>query len=106
MARPKLLLAILVLTAAAPAFRAQVAYPNGVHGGWEDVVIHNTFNESSPSLWVPERTPDPKYPVLVLLQEKKLSYSWGDSTFIGNGVAHIFTPVAQNVAFRRRPGNP
>ena len=100
MARLRLLLAILVLAALAPSLHAQVAYPNGVQGGWEDVWIHNNYDESAPSLWVAERTPDPKFPVLVLLQQKQLKYSWGESTFFGKGVAHIFTPIAQNVAFK------
>jgi len=95
-----LLLAIPLLATLAPSLSAQVAYPNGVHGGAEDVWVHNNFDESAPSLWLPERSPDPKYPVLVLLQQKQLKYSWGESTFFGNGVAHIFSPVAENVAFK------
>jgi hypothetical protein len=98
MFRLKLSLALLFLATLVPALHAQDGYHMDQFA-WQDAYVHDTFDTSPPVFWVPERTPSPKFPFLVLVQQQNVQYHWGLSSFTGNGLVHFYAPVGQTLNY-------
>jgi hypothetical protein len=99
MSRFKLLLAILILATLAPSLRAQEPSQRTEFES-QDVWVHANYDTRPPAPWIAERTPSPRFPILVLLQQQFVRYEWFDSTFFGDGLAHFYSPVGQTVNFK------
>jgi len=93
------LLALLCFAAFAPTLHAQDPDPLD-HFAWQDAYIAGTFDTTPPAPWVPERTPSPKFPLLVLVQQQNVQYHWSLSSFIGDGQIHFYAPVGQTISFK------
>jgi len=98
MVRLKLLLVIFFLAAVIPALHAQ-GYQQRNEFVSQDAFIATYTDPSHPSVWIAERTPSPKFPVLVRLQKTSNSWPGPDASYSGKGLAHLYAPVGQTVSF-------
>jgi hypothetical protein len=97
MSRIKLLLTIPFLAAVVPSLHAQ-GYVQRNEFVSQDAFISTYTDPSHPSVWIADRMPSPKFPVLVLLQKNNTS-SAPYASYSGKGLAHFYAPVGQNVSF-------
>jgi hypothetical protein len=97
MSRIKLLLAIPFLAAVVPSLHAQ-GYVQRNEFVSQDAFISTYTDPSHPSVWIADRTPSPKFPVLVLLQKNNTS-SAPYASYSGKGLAHFYAPVGQTISF-------